>query len=91
MDCQLRAPLGGRRLPGAPLQIKFGPSAWFAINEDLNWRNSDDPQLADYSRLFLTRSSRGEIRQSSVTVQEVLDGLDPTDNRLRDELLRLMG
>lgn len=73
-----------------PLQIKFGPSAWFAIEEDPNWQHTVDPDVADYSRLFLTRSAQREIRQSSVTLQEVLDGLEPTDRRLHDEILQLI-
>lgn len=75
----------------SPLQIKFGPSAWFAIEEDQNWELSVDPDVADYSRLFVTRAALREIRQSSVTLQEVLDGLQPTDHRLHDEILQLMG
>ncbi|MEX1093682.1 MAG: hypothetical protein WEB67_05575 [Acidimicrobiia bacterium] len=50
-----------------------------------------DPDIADYSRLFLTRVNTHEIRQSVVTLQEVLDGLEPEDDRLlQDELVRLL-
>lgn len=50
-----------------------------------------DPDIADYSRLFLTRVNTHEIRQSVVTLQEVLDGLEPEDDRLlHDELVRLL-
>jgi hypothetical protein len=40
------------------LQLKFGPSAWFANEKDPNWKQTIDPEVADYSRLFLTRRRR---------------------------------
>lgn len=71
-----------------PLQLKFGPSAWFAIEEDESWTKVvADP---DYTRLFLTRYPAKEIRQSEVTLREVLAGLAADDYRLRDELVRLV-
>lgn len=72
------------------LQLKFGPSAWFANEQDPNWKHTVDPSTADYSRLFLTRATIMEVRQSVVTLQEVLDGLAPTDRRLHDEIVPLL-
>lgn len=72
------------------MQIKFGPSAWYAIEKDRNWVLTVDPEVADYSRLFITRARTREIRQSQVSLQEVLDGLAPDDLRLRDELVQIL-
>ena len=72
------------------LQLKFGPSAWFANEKDPNWKRKVDPEVADYSRLFITRAKTKEIRQSVVTLQEVLDGLAPSDLRLHDEIVQLL-
>ena len=73
----------------AKLQLKFGPSAWYANEEDPHWRRTVDLGDADYSRLFLTRARFQEIRQSAVTLQEVLDGLGPDDRRLHDEIVEM--
>lgn len=70
-------------------QIKFGPSAWYANEQDAGWKQTVAPEAADYSRLFLTRSVDHTIRQSSVSLQEVLDGLSLDDTRLHDELIAL--
>jgi hypothetical protein len=72
------------------LQLKFGPSAWFANEKDPNWKQTVDPEVADYSRLFLRRAKTKEVRQSEVTLQEVLDGLAPSDRRLHDEIVQLL-
>jgi hypothetical protein len=78
------------RIPGeaggseAPLQVKFGPSAWFGNEKDDYWKRTVPAADADYSRLFLTRNPTKEIRQ------EVLDGIGPGDLRLRDEIVTLM-
>jgi len=74
----------------ARLQIKFGPSAWFANEQDPNWKRTVSPDIADYSALFLTRARTQQIQQSVVTLQEVLDGLEPTDRRLHDEIMLLL-
>lgn len=71
----------------APLQIKFGPSAWFVIEQDEGWHETPDPAVADYGHLFVCRASTSEVRQSAVALREVLAGLQPDDTRLRDELL----
>lgn len=77
-------------LPGR-LQLKFGPSAWWANSSDEGhtmFPKYVPAELADYTRLFLTWN--GEIRMSSVTMEEVLTGLSEGDTRLRDEALELM-
>ena len=75
----------------ATIQLKFGPSAWFANEQDAHWKRTIDPVLADYSCVFVTHVEAGVIRQSTVTLQDVLDGLEPTDTRLHDEAIRLLG
>lgn len=72
------------------LQIKFGPSAWYANEKDPHWTLTVDPGVADYSRLFITRARTREIRQSQVSLHEVLDGLAPDDLRLCDELVQIL-
>ena len=52
-----------------------------------NWRRTVDLEAVDYSHLFLTRARFREIRQSAVTLQEVLDGLRSGDLRLHDEIV----
>lgn len=69
-------------------QIKFGPSAWYANERDTHWQIKVPTDQADYSRLFLTRGT--EIRQSQVSLHDVLDLRDSSDLRLRDELLALI-
>ena len=71
------------------LQLKFGPSAWFANEQDPWWTQTVDRLVVDYSHLFLTRPSNREVRQSVVTLQDVLDGLGATDMRLHDEIVQL--
>ena len=41
------------------------------------------------ARVFLTCTRQREVRQSSVLLQEVLDGLGADDRRLHDELVAL--
>ena len=79
------------------LQLKFGPSAWMANEEKRgDWRNDTWEETvplgqADYSRIFVTRrTGRKSIRQSVVTLREVLDGLSVDDFRLRDEIVRFV-
>lgn len=72
------------------LQLKFGPSAWFANERDENWTRTVESGQADYSRLFLTRAGIKEVRQSTVSIQDVLDGLEPADPRLHDEVIGLL-
>jgi len=77
----------GNEFGEGKLQLKFGPSAWFANEQDPNWRRTVDLEAVDYSHLFLTRARFREIRQSAVTLQEVLDGLGSGDLRLHDEIV----
>jgi hypothetical protein len=74
----------------ARFQIKFGPSAWFANEQQTFWKQKVMPEAADYSRLFITRVSNHEIRQSAVSLHEVLEGLSPDDTRLHDEIVALL-
>lgn len=73
---------------GESLQLKFGPSAWFANEEDEHWKQT--VVRPDYTHLFITRVATKEIRQSAVTLSEILAGLPNTDYRLRDEILSLL-
>lgn len=73
------------------LQLKFGPTAWFANERDEFWQRTVDPASADYRHLFLTKERSKEVRQSAVTLQDVLDGLGPDDRRLHDEFVELWG
>ena len=76
------------------LQLKFGPSAWYANEGDRGdwgsgtWKETVPVDQADYSHLFITRKSA--IRQSDVTLREALEGLSPDDFRLRDEIVRFV-
>jgi hypothetical protein len=79
----------------AVVQLKFGPSAWYA-NEvkrgdwgNDTWEETVPVGQADYSRLFITRS-RKAIRQSDVALREVIEGLSPDDFRLRDEIVHFV-
>lgn len=83
-------PVGAKKFEEHRLQLKFGPSAWFANEKDRYWERTVDPAVADYSRLFLTRVKMKEVRQSEVTLREVLDGLAPSDLRLHDEIVQLL-
>ncbi len=69
-------------------QLKFGPSAWHTIEQDPDWRHAIGAAGSDYSRLFITWGNH-EVRASTVTLNEVLDGLQPTDRRLHDEILQI--
>lgn len=71
------------------LALKFGPSGWFAKEQDPRWRRTVDRATMDYSRLFLSRAGLREIRQTAVTLHEVLCGLQPDDRRPRDEIVEL--
>ncbi len=69
------------------VQMKSGPSAWVANASDY-WTTKVPAAEADYTRLFLTHGKT--IRQSSVTLAEVLAGLKGDDFRLRDEMMALI-
>lgn len=76
-------PLAG---PDAAFELKFGPSAWFAQARDPFWAHKVDVDSVDYSYVFVTRTDTKVIRQSSVSLHEVLEGLEPTDTRLYHEI-----
>ena len=73
------------------LRIKFGPSAWIMITSDEQWSEVPDPSTVDYAHLFVGNTRSGVFRPSSVTLKEVLAGLDADDTRLCDELVALLG
>jgi hypothetical protein len=76
------------------LQLKFGPSAWYANSEnhadwgDDAWGETVPTDQADYSHLFITRENA--IRKSVVTLRDMIEGLSPDDVRLRDEIVRFL-
>lgn len=79
----------------AVLQLKFGPSAWYA-NADKHrdwphdtWEETIPAGQADDSHVFITRNGKA-IRQSVVTVRDVLEGPSRDDFRLRDEIVRFV-
>jgi len=73
------------------VQLKFGPSAWFANEQDPIWKHRVSPEHTDYSRVFVTRTDTQTVVESGVTLYEVLDVLDPSDHRLHDVILDLLG
>lgn len=77
-------------LEEARLQLKFGPSAWYANEQDPGWAVKVDAKTADYSRLFITWAATRGVSQSLVSLQEVLDGLGPDDRRLHDEIMQVI-
>ena len=92
----VRLSLSSKNLPAGTdlgkdyLQLKFGPSAWYANEKDTHWKRTVDPEVADYSRLFITRAKTKEVRQSDVALHEVLEGLSPDDLRLHDEIVKIL-
>ncbi|MBH0084187.1 PD-(D/E)XK nuclease family protein [Salinibacterium sp. SWN167] len=73
------------------VQLKFGPSAWFANEQDPNWKHRVSPEHTDYSRVFVTRTDTQTVVESGVTLYEVLDVLDSNDHRLHGVILDLLG
>lgn len=69
------------------LLIKFGPSAWHACVEDKTWNCTHKKEELDFMCLFILRNSNSSIRQSRVRLEEVLQGLEPTDTRLHNEIV----
>ena len=65
------------------MQLKFGPSAWFANTHESFWVTK--VSKPNYANLFITWNQ--EVRQSAVTLAEVVDGIPEDDFRLRDEIL----
>lgn len=77
-----------RNPPQLAFQMKFGPSAWYANEKDKNWSPAENSRDPDYSHLFVTCGR--QIRQSDVTIRDVLTGFSQEDTRLRDEVLGLI-
>jgi hypothetical protein len=75
----------------ARLQIKFGPSAWQAVNVSDYWQRPDASFAPDYSHLLLTDGDARQVSQSAVTMMDVLSGISADDMRLRDEVLQVLG
>jgi hypothetical protein len=60
-------------------------------NDD-TWEETVPLDQVDYTRIFITRRTGTQsIRQSAVTLREVIDGLPADDLRLRDEIVRFVG
>ena len=74
---------------GADVQLLFGPSAWQAYERSPHWKERPG-ELADYSAVYVTHVEARVLRRSTVGLEDVLDGLDPADLRLHDEILRLL-
>lgn len=71
---------------GGAVFLVFGPTAVAANSSPRYWRQPvAEP---DFSRLFLSVGQ--EIRQSRVSMEEVLDGISAEDHRLRDEICALV-
>src|SRR5690625_3658538 len=75
---------------GADFQLMFGPTAWFANEKDPYWERRPDHGSTDYSRVYVTHVRARVLRASAVTLQEVLDGLEPGDTRLHDAIIGLL-
>lgn len=80
----------GNIASGPRIQLKFGPAAWFATQQDRHWIDPNESRNVDYSYLIISRPDTQILQQSTVTLQDVLDGLQPTDSRLHDEIIRLL-
>lgn len=82
----LHVSAGGEAASQEYVALVFGPTAWHL------WNESDRDASADFSRLSLwsEEDRQGEkvtqLRESAVTLHEVLDGLESDDVRLRDEI-----
>jgi hypothetical protein len=65
------------------LQLKFGPSAQFANTGNPLWLKT--VLNPNYAHIFITWNR--EVRQSAVTLRDVVHGLPEDDLRLRDEIV----
>jgi hypothetical protein len=63
------------------LQLKFGPSAWFANEKDPNWKQTVDPEVADYSRLFLAGTGRQERQDTQAGLSDLMTRVSPLSLR----------
>lgn len=81
----------GGTMPSEPnIHVMFGPSAWYADEQDDYWKTTVDIAVTDYSHLFVADVENRTIRQSALTLQDVLAGIPTTDLRLHDELGQLI-
>lgn len=67
--------------------VMFGPSAWADNEQNIfkSWEVMiDEP---DYSRLVIGYGAKRQLRQSSVTMEDILNGLAPDDTRLLGEIV----
>ena len=71
------------------LEVRLGPSAWWASEQDEKWQRTDDPSPRGLDHLFVLSSYSSTMRRSAVTLHELLAGLGSDDRRLHDELLAL--
>jgi hypothetical protein len=81
--------LNVRGADGRTIRIIFGPSAWNANEVESKIANRVPLATADYTRLFVALVP-DEIRQSAVSLRDVLNGFDPDDTRLCDEIIALL-
>lgn len=83
---------GADREQATRVQLKFGPSAWFALEKDPAWERVAREAEPDYDHLYLTlfRETTIAIRRSAVTLRDVLDGLQSDDRTLHDEIIALL-
>ncbi|MGY5319813.1 PD-(D/E)XK nuclease family protein [Neomicrococcus lactis] len=71
-------------------EIRFGPTAWNYVENESDSLGLGDGETVDYSKLFIASTGKRRImRQSQVSLLEVLHGLSADDYRLRDEILAL--
>lgn len=82
-------PKGGKGEDPRRFELILGPTAWKYIEDPDDWVNAQPPSDPDYRHLFLYRNGH-VIRQSAVTLAEVLAGLEPDDHRLCEEALALL-
>lgn len=70
------------------VHLKFGPSAWDALNRD-RWKAAGiaDP---DYTRIFVFDAGSDSAVQSEVSLTELIEGLATDDYRLRNEIVALL-
>lgn len=72
------------------VQLVFGPTAWHYREHDPGWSAGVDVGEDGYSRVFVSNYARRTIRTTRVTLEEVLDGLDPDDLRLHDAIVAMV-
>lgn len=66
------------------VQLKFGPSAWHAVEADPSWRGAYSGEKPDYSEVFMTLNKPMAIRRTGLSMAELMAGVGPEDTRLRN-------